>query len=68
MNPNDLFLWDISELKGASLQALREHYNIPLIGPAHRALSDVHSLALVLQRLTYDLKMPVSGLIEASFK
>ncbi|KAL7120021.1 hypothetical protein ACP275_02G097700 [Erythranthe tilingii] len=51
-----------------SLQALREFYGIPLIGPAHRALSDVHSLALVLQRLTYDLKMPISGLIKASFK
>ncbi|KAL0357286.1 UNVERIFIED_CONTAM: Exonuclease DPD1, chloroplastic/mitochondrial [Sesamum calycinum] len=51
-----------------SLQALREHYGIPLIGPAHRALSDVHSLALVLQRLTYDLKLPVSGLIQGSFK
>ncbi|KAI3445397.1 hypothetical protein Pfo_002062 [Paulownia fortunei] len=51
-----------------SLQALREHYGIPLIGPAHRALSDVHSLALVLQRLTYDLKLPISGLIQGSFK
>ncbi|KAG6434268.1 hypothetical protein SASPL_105892 [Salvia splendens] len=51
-----------------SLQALREHYGIPSIGPAHRALSDVHSLALVLQRLTYDLKLPVSGLIQASFR
>lgn len=51
-----------------SLQALLEHYRIPLIGQAHRALSDVHSLALVLQRLTYDLKMPISGLIQGSFK
>ncbi|KAL8527890.1 hypothetical protein ACS0TY_005633 [Phlomoides rotata] len=51
-----------------SLQALREHYHIPLIGPAHRALSDVHSLALVLQKLTYELKLPVSGLIQGSFK
>ncbi|GFP80343.1 exonuclease dpd1 chloroplastic/mitochondrial [Phtheirospermum japonicum] len=51
-----------------SLQALREHYGIPLIGPAHRALSDVHSLALILQRLTYDLKLPISGLIQGSFK
>ncbi|KAH6772547.1 hypothetical protein C2S52_004654 [Perilla frutescens var. hirtella] len=51
-----------------SLQALREHYGIPLIGSAHRALSDVHALALVLQRITYDLKLPVSGLIQGSFK
>ncbi|KAL2511801.1 Exonuclease DPD1 [Abeliophyllum distichum] len=51
-----------------SLQALREYYGIPLVGSAHRALSDVHSLALVLQRLTYDLKLPISGLLESSFK
>lgn len=51
-----------------SLQALREFYGIPLVGSAHRALSDVHSLALVLQRLTYDLKLPISGLLQSSFK
>ncbi|XP_075492706.1 exonuclease DPD1, chloroplastic/mitochondrial isoform X2 [Primulina tabacum] len=51
-----------------SLQGLREHYNIPLVGSAHRALSDVHSLALVLQRLTCDLKVPISDLIRGSFK
>ncbi|KAL6539080.1 hypothetical protein OROGR_011729 [Orobanche gracilis] len=51
-----------------SLQALREHYDVPLIGPAHRALSDVHSLALILQRLTYDLKLPISALIQGSFR
>ncbi|XP_073143886.1 exonuclease DPD1, chloroplastic/mitochondrial isoform X1 [Henckelia pumila] len=51
-----------------SLQALREHYNIPLVGSAHRALSDVHSLALVLQRLTYELKVPISDLIRGSFQ
>ncbi|KAL3843522.1 hypothetical protein ACJIZ3_000925 [Penstemon smallii] len=50
-----------------SLQALREHYGIPLIGSAHRALSDVHTLSLILQRLTYDLKLPVSGLIKEFF-
>ncbi|CAA0834660.1 Exonuclease DPD1- chloroplastic/mitochondrial [Striga hermonthica] len=64
----------VMKLKGSkdppktSLQALREHYGIPLIGPAHRALSDVHSLALILQRLTYDLKLPMWGLIQGSFR
>lgn len=51
-----------------SLLALREHYRIPLIGEAHRAMSDVHMLALVLQKLSFDLKLPVSGLLEMSFK
>lgn len=51
-----------------SLQALREHYKIPLVGSAHRAMSDVYSLSLVLQRMTFDLKVPISGLIDRSFK
>ncbi|GAV79450.1 RNase_T domain-containing protein [Cephalotus follicularis] len=50
-----------------SLQALREHYRIPLIGSAHRALSDVNTLSLILQRLTFDLKLALSGLVERSF-
>ncbi|KAK6915649.1 Exonuclease, RNase T/DNA polymerase III [Dillenia turbinata] len=50
-----------------SLQGLREHFGIPLIGSAHRAMSDVHSLSLILQRLTFDLQIPVSGLVERSF-
>ncbi|WOH09560.1 hypothetical protein DCAR_0729017 [Daucus carota subsp. sativus] len=51
-----------------SLQALREHYKIPLVGSAHRAMSDVYSLSLVLQRMTFDLKVPISGLLDRSFK
>ncbi|KAM7478420.1 hypothetical protein LguiA_026633 [Lonicera macranthoides] len=51
-----------------SLQALREYYGIPLAGSAHRAMSDVHSLSLILQRLTFDLKLPISGLVERSFR
>lgn len=51
-----------------SLQALREHYKIPLVGSAHRAMSDVYSLSLVLQRMTFDLKVPISGLVDRSFK
>lgn len=51
-----------------SLQALREYYSIPLVGSAHRAMSDVYSLSMILQRMTFDLKMPVSSLLERSFK
>lgn len=51
-----------------SLQALREHYKIPLVGSAHRAMSDVYSLSLILQRMTFDLKVPISGLVERSFR
>lgn len=54
--------------KGVSLQALRQHFGIPLVGSAHRAMSDVQTLSLILQRLTLDMKLPVSGLIERSFK
>ncbi|KAA8536777.1 hypothetical protein F0562_029255 [Nyssa sinensis] len=50
-----------------SLQALREYYGIPLVGSAHRAMSDVYSLSLILQRMTFDLKLPVSSLVERSF-
>ncbi|XAR49178.1 DNA-directed DNA polymerase, partial [Bertholletia excelsa] len=51
-----------------SLQALREHYGIPLIGSAHRAMSDVKTLSLILQRMTFDLKLPVSDLVARSFR
>jgi len=50
-----------------SLQALREHYGIELVGTAHRAMSDVHSLSLVLQKITFDLKLPVTGLVQKTF-
>ncbi|KAL8171795.1 hypothetical protein V2J09_023599, partial [Rumex salicifolius] len=51
-----------------SLQALREHYGIQLVGSAHRAMSDVHCLALIFQKLTFELKLPVSQLMERCFK
>lgn len=57
----------LSGSKGNSklgLQALRSHFEIPLIGTAHRALADVQILALVLQKMTYQLKLPVCDLIE----
>lgn len=51
-----------------SLEALRKHYGVQLVGSAHRAMSDVHSLALIFQKLTFDLKLPVSQLMERCFK
>lgn len=53
---------------GTSLQDLRKKYDIPLLGSAHRAMADVRVLSLVLQRLTYDLKLPLSGLVRKHFK
>ncbi|XP_057549890.1 exonuclease DPD1, chloroplastic/mitochondrial [Amaranthus tricolor] len=53
---------------GKALQTLREYYGIELVGSAHRAMSDVHSLSLVLQRLTFDLKLPISELVQRAFK
>ncbi|KAJ8572827.1 hypothetical protein K7X08_009338 [Anisodus acutangulus] len=47
-----------------SLQALGQHYGIPLVGTAHRAMVDVHMLSAVFQRLTFDLKLTIPSLIE----
>lgn len=58
---------DGTKLSSCNLQALREHYGIPLLGTAHRAMSDVSSLSLILQKMTFDLKMPVSALLDRSF-
>lgn len=52
---------------GASLQALREYYRIPLVGPAHRVLSDVYTLSQILQMLTFNLKLSVANLLDRSF-
>ncbi|XP_058084142.1 exonuclease DPD1, chloroplastic/mitochondrial [Magnolia sinica] len=59
---------DGSKLPSLTLGALREYYGIPLLGSAHRAMSDVHTLSLILQRMSFDLKMPVSDLLDRSFK
>ncbi|XP_068661674.1 exonuclease DPD1, chloroplastic/mitochondrial-like [Aristolochia californica] len=59
---------DGSKLSSFSLKSLREHYEIPLLGEAHRAMSDVNMLSLVLQKMTFELKIPISGLVERSFK
>ncbi|KAL1088329.1 hypothetical protein V6Z11_D08G244200 [Gossypium hirsutum] len=52
---------------GISLQALREHYKIPLVGSAHRAMSDVRTLSMILQMLTFDLKLTLPNLVTRSF-
>ncbi|KAG9459505.1 hypothetical protein H6P81_004013 [Aristolochia fimbriata] len=59
---------DGSKLSSFSLKSLREHYGIQLLGKAHRAMSDVNMLSLILQKMTFDLKIPISGLVERSFK
>ncbi|CAI9115684.1 OLC1v1016659C1 [Oldenlandia corymbosa var. corymbosa] len=47
-----------------NLQALRSYFEIPVLGSAHRALADVQTLALVLQKMTFNLKLPLPDLIE----
>lgn len=56
-----------SKITKITLQALREYYSIPVVGSAHRAMSDVWSLSLIFQRLTFDLKLRIPDLIEGSF-
>lgn len=50
-----------------SLQALRGYFEIPSVGSAHRAMSDVNVLSMVFQRLIFELKIPSSGLVERAF-
>lgn len=59
---------DGSKLTSFSLKSLREHYEIPLMGPAHRAMQDVMTLSYVLQRITFDLKLTVPELIVRAFR
>lgn len=56
------------KLNGKSLGDLRDYYEIPLVGKAHRAMSDVHSLSMILEKMTRDLQISVSGLLDRSFK
>lgn len=57
-----------SKLPSVSLESLREHYGIPLAGPAHRAIPDATVLCNVLQRITFDLKLTVSQLLDLAFR
>ncbi|XP_072998163.1 exonuclease DPD1, chloroplastic/mitochondrial-like [Typha latifolia] len=59
---------DGSKLGSSSLKALREHYDIPLVGPAHRAMQDVTTLCYVLQRITFDLKLTVPEMMDKAFR
>lgn len=57
-----------TKLSATSLVALREFYKIEVEGTAHRAMVDVNTLSLILPRLTCDLKLTLSGLVEKSFR
>lgn len=65
--PKAIFIATGSELLSVKLEDLRKYFKIPLNGSAHRAMSDVNSLSLILQRLTFDLKLDMSSLVERSF-
>jgi len=56
-----------TKLPSASLDSLRKFYEIKVDGPAHRAMEDVNTLSLILPKLTCDLKLTLSGLVEKSF-
>ncbi|XP_062081881.1 exonuclease DPD1, chloroplastic/mitochondrial [Humulus lupulus] len=56
-----------STLLKAKLEHLIDHYEIIREGDAHRAMSDVKGLALIFQRLTFDLKLSVLDILEKSF-
>ncbi|XP_020211850.1 exonuclease DPD1, chloroplastic/mitochondrial [Cajanus cajan] len=56
-----------TELSSTSLAALRDLYRIKVDGSAHRAMVDVNTLSLILPRLTFDLKLTLSGLVKKSF-
>ncbi|XP_042408876.1 exonuclease DPD1, chloroplastic/mitochondrial-like isoform X1 [Zingiber officinale] len=63
-----LVMPDGSKLPSVKLQSLGEHYGIPLVGPAHRAMPDVTLLCNVLQRITFDLKLTVSQLLDLALR
>ena len=50
-----------------SVEALRENLRIPLVGSAHRAMSDVKCLSLILQKFSYIMKLSLSDLVDRSF-
>lgn len=57
-----------SKLESCKLEALRQFFEIPLIGSAHRAMQDVHTLSYVLQRMTYQLKLTIPELLDEGFR
>lgn len=56
-----------TKLSSTTLEALRELYGIQADGSAHRAMVDVNTLSRILPRLTFDLKLTLSGLVQRSF-
>ncbi|MQL94274.1 hypothetical protein Taro_026926 [Colocasia esculenta] len=59
---------DGSKLPSISLNSLREHYEISLQGPAHRAMEDVMVLCKVLPRMSFELKISVADLMQQRFQ
>ncbi|KAI0510693.1 hypothetical protein KFK09_011302 [Dendrobium nobile] len=59
---------DGSKLGSFSLNALREHYRIPMEGPAHRAMQDVNVLAHIVQHITYELRITTLELMQIAFR
>ncbi|PKA58394.1 hypothetical protein AXF42_Ash013900 [Apostasia shenzhenica] len=59
---------DGTKLTSFSLNALREHYRISLMGPAHRAMQDVNVLAYVVREMTFDLKLTIPELMQIAFR
>ena len=47
---------------------MRQYYEIPLIGPAHRAMQDVNTLSYVLQKMTFQLKLTIPELLDGGFR
>ena len=62
-----LILFTGEKSTSISLQALRQSFEIPLTGKAHRAMADVDLLSIILPRLTFVLKWSISDLIMKSF-
>ena len=51
-----------------SLQALREHFDIQSVDATHRAMSDVNLLSDILEKMTVDMKLTITDLLEKSFE
>ncbi|XP_078439215.1 polynucleotidyl transferase, ribonuclease H-like superfamily protein isoform X2 [Wolffia australiana] len=58
---------DGSKLPSVSLDALKEHFEIREEGRAHRAMPDVMALSLVLQKMSFELKISVAELMREAF-
>uniref|UniRef100_A0A1D1YU06 DNA polymerase III polC-type n=1 Tax=Anthurium amnicola TaxID=1678845 RepID=A0A1D1YU06_9ARAE len=59
---------DGTKLPSVSLNALREFFEIVLDGQAHRAMHDVMVLSLVLQHISFRLKISVAEFMPETFR